>query len=76
MYSLALLFVFVFFSPFSIVIPLLGEESRSMCFLCICCCFFILHTLFFSYFSSSLCQGLAVTCDCGTPWTFLLTFVL
>ena len=20
------------------------------------------------------CQGLAAACDCGTPWTFLLTF--
>ena len=24
--------------------------------------------------SSSWCQGLAASCDCGTPWTFLFTF--
>ena len=30
--------------------------------------------MFLSFFSSSWCQGLAVVCDCGIPWTFLLTF--
>ena len=25
------------------------------------------------FFSSSWCWGLAAVCDCGTPWTFLLT---
>ena len=25
-------------------------------------------------FSSSWCLGRAAVCDCGTPWTFLLTF--
>ena len=29
---------------------------------------------FLSFFSSSWCRGLAAVCDCGTPWTFLLTF--
>ena len=28
-----------------------------------------------SFFSSSWCQGLAAACDCGIPWTFLLTFL-
>ena len=27
-----------------------------------------------SLFFSSFCQGLAVDCDCYTPWTFLLIF--
>ena len=31
---------------------------------------------FLSFFSSSWCQGLAVSCDCGTPWTFLLPVLL
>ena len=25
-----------------------------------------------SFLSCTWCQGLAVTCACGTPWTFLL----
>ena len=25
--------------------------------------------------SSSLCLGRAAACDCGTPWTFLLSFL-
>ena len=29
-----------------------------------------------SFFSSFWCRGLAAVCDCGTPWTFLLTFLL
>ena len=42
-----------------------------MCFSCIC--LFVLYGLVFVIFSSCWCQGLAVVCDCGTPWTFLLT---
>ena len=30
--------------------------------------------MFLSFFSSSWCRGLAVVCDSGIPWTFLLTF--
>ena len=26
-----------------------------------------------SFFSSFWCQGMAATCACGTPWTFLFT---
>ena len=29
----------------------------------------------FMFFFSSCCRGLAAVCDCGTLWTFLLTFV-
>ena len=46
------------------------------------CCFFVCFffarvdfSLFFSL-SSSWCQRLAANCVCGTPWTFLLTFLL
>ena len=42
-----------------------------MCFSCIC--LFVLYGLVFVIFSSSWYRGLAVVCDCGTPWTFLLT---
>ena len=42
-----------------------------MCVSCIC--LFVLYVLVFVIFSSSWCRGLAVVCDCGTPWTFLLT---
>ena len=28
-----------------------------------------------SFFSSSWCRRLAAVCGCGTPWTFLLTFL-
>ena len=42
-----------------------------MCFSCIC--LFVLYGLIFVIFSSSWCRGLAVVCDFGTPWTFLIT---
>ena len=44
-----------------------------MYFSCICLC--VLNMLDFALFSYSSCRGLAAVCDCGTPWTFLLTFV-
>ena len=34
MYGLALLFVFVFLCPFSILITLLGEEGAGLCVYC------------------------------------------
>ena len=39
-----------------------------VCLFCAC--------MFLSFFSSSWCQGLAAVCDCGIPWSFLLTFFL
>ena len=33
-----------------------------------------MHSLISVLLSSSWCQGLAAACDCGTSWTFLLTF--
>ena len=35
---------------------------------------FLLYVCFLSFFSSSRCQVLAAVCDCGTLWTFPLTF--
>ena len=62
-----------FVIPFRIVITSLGEEGAGLCaaraFVCLfCTCWFL------SFVSSSWCRGLAAVCDCGTPWTFLLTF--
>ena len=58
---------------FSILITSLGEEGASLCasrtFVCLFCA-----CMFLSFFSSSWCRGLAAVCDCGIPWTFLLTF--
>ena len=59
-------FVFVFFSPFSIAITSLGEDRTNLS-ASICAC------LVLSVSSSSWCLGRAAVCDCGTPWTFLLS---
>ena len=64
----------VFSILFSIVITSLERECLSMCFSCIC--LFILHALFYVFSSSSLYQGLAVACDCGTPWIFIKHFAI
>ena len=41
-------------------------------------CVFLVHMFFTCYFffSSSWCRGLAAVCDCGTPWTFLLSLLV
>ena len=59
-----------FFSPFSIAITSLGEERANYlnAFCSVCAC------LDLSVSSSSWGLGGAAVCDCGTPWTFLLTF--
>ena len=57
MLSLALLFILVFLSPFSIVITSLGEERADL---------FILHSLISVLLLFSWCQGLAAACDIGT----------
>ena len=65
--------VLVFFSPFSIAITSLGEESANLNVLyvySICAC------LHLSVSSSSWCLGMAAVCDCGTPWTFFLPFLI
>ena len=76
MLGLTLLVVLVFISVLcSIVITSLGEERAGLCacreYVCLFC-----TRQFLSFFSSTWCQGLAVACDCGTPWTFLLIFLL
>ena len=43
-----------------------------------CICLLAMHTLIVNlchFFSSSWCQGLAATSACGSPWTFLFTFL-
>ena len=59
------LVLFVFFSPFSIAITLLGEErvnlSAFRTFFPICAC------LVLSVSSSSSCLGWDAAYDCGTP---------
>ena len=71
-FSLALCFVLVLFSPFSTAITLLGKKAL-VCVLFMrlfsCACF-----IFFSFFASSWSQRVAETCDCGSPWTFRFTF--
>ena len=67
MFSLALLFVLVyFFSPFSIVITSLEEEGAGLC-VSRAFVLFILHALIFVLFSSSWYRWLAAASDCGTP---------
>ena len=67
-------FVLVFFSPFSIAITSLGEERANLSAFSyvgsVCAC------LDLSVSSSSWGLGRAAVCDCGTPWTFLLPFLL
>ena len=67
-------FVLVFFSPFSIAITSLGEERANLsAFLYVCS---ICACLDLSVSLSSWCLGRAAVCDCGTPWTFLLFFLV
>ena len=51
-----------------------GEEGAGLYayhgFVCLFC-----ERYFLSFFFSSWCQGLAAASDCGTLWTFLLTFL-
>ena len=65
-------FVLVFFNPLSIAITWLGEERVNLsAFLYVCS---ICTCLVLSVSSSSWCLERAAACDCGTPWTFSLTF--
>ena len=65
------------FSPFSITITSLGEERTNLSafrtfvrFVLVCAC------LDLSVSSSSWGLGRAAVCDCGTPWIFLLPFLV
>ena len=66
-------FVLVFFSPFSIAITSLGEERIKRCLSYV---FSICTCLVLSVSSSSSCPEWAAAYDCGTTWTFLLSFIL
>ena len=66
-------FVLVFFGPFGIAVASLGEGRLVLvlfvrCSVCAC--------LGLSVSSSSWGLGRAAVCDCGTPWTFLLPFLI
>ena len=65
-------FVLVFFSPLSIAITSLGEERANLSAFRT----FVRFPLvwFLSVSSFSWCLGRAAACDCGTTWTFMLTF--
>ena len=65
--NLALCFVIVFFSHFSIAITSLDIGRAGPCAFHASVCF--ARVVFLS--SSSWCQGLDAASDCGTPWTFL-----
>ena len=67
-------FVLVFFSPFSIAITSLGEQRANLSAFSYVCSIYACLDL--SVSSSSWCLGRAAVCDCGTPWTFLLPFIL
>ena len=53
--------------------PLLGKRDLVSVLLVHLFFVFFWYWLVFVIFSFSWCLGLAVVCDCGTPWTFLLT---
>ena len=44
-----------------------------MCFSCIF--LFVLYVLVLVIFSIPVGSGMAAVCECGTLWTFLLTFL-
>ena len=56
---------------FSVLFSIWRRRSWSICLSCIC--LFILHVLL-CLFLFFLVSGLAADCNCGTPWTFHLTF--
>ena len=66
-------FFFFFFSPFSIAITSLGEERANLSHFRTFVRFVLVVDL--SVSSSSWCLRRAAVCDCGTPWTVLLSFV-
>ena len=72
LYVFPCVFLFVFFSPFSIAITWLGEERANLSafrtfvrFVPVWIC---------RFYSFSWGMGRAAAFDCGTPWTFLLPF--
>ena len=64
----------MFFNPFSIAITSLEKEREIILVLFVC--LFELCLIGFVFSSSSWCLGRAAVCDSGTPWTFLLPFLV
>ena len=64
----------MFFSPFSIAITSFGEERVNLSAFRMFVRFVLVWIL--SVSSSSWGLGRAAVCDCGTPWTFLVPFLL
>ena len=68
--------VFLTFSPVQHC-DHLAWARESWYFICFSCmCVFILHALHFVFLSSCWRRGLPAVCDCGTSWTFHLTFLM
>ena len=63
----------MFFSPFSIAIISLGEERANLSSFRTFVRFVLVFFLFVSF--SFWCLRRAAVCDCGTPLTFLLSFL-
>ena len=63
----------MFFSPFSNAITSLGKRKLV---LVLFVRLFDLRLFGFVCFSSSWCLGRAAVSECGTPWTFLLSFLV
>ena len=60
-----------FFSPFGVVITLLGEQRANLSAFRT----FVLFVLvWFCLFPLPLCLGWHAACNCGTPWTFFTFF--
>ena len=68
-------FVLVFFSPFSTAITSLGEERANLSAFHIVRLEIVWFCLVLSVSSSTWCLGRAAVCNCGTPWSFLLSFL-
>ena len=68
-----MLFCSCVFSPLSIAITLLGEEKANLGAFCTFVRFVLVWFCWF--FSFCWCLERAAVCNCGTPWTFLLSFV-
>ena len=69
MFGLAMLFVYVFLCPFSILITWFGEEGAG---LCDCICLLAMHTLICVTFSLPPAAAASAS---GSSWTFLFTFL-
>ena len=68
-------FVLVFFSPFSVASTSLGEEGANLSAFCTFVRLFDLRLFGFVCFLF-WCLRRAAVCNCGTPWTFLLPFLV